>query len=71
MTTVGQDILRISHNTSDEVYRIKFLSAELIELVRNLKNPDTRLKLIAIERYEEASMWAVKAATAQKEVLPN
>ena len=73
MTTVGQDIMRVSRiiSASDDVYRIKMLTAELIEHIRNLKTPDMRLKLIAIERYEEASMWAVKAATAQKEVLPN
>jgi hypothetical protein len=64
--TVGETRVRISFNVaaSDVVAQIKHKSAELIDLCETLKTKDGRLASLAQTSYEEAAMWAVKAATA-------
>ena len=64
--TLGEMRIRTEFNPpkSSEVDLIKQKTAELIDLVDNLRLPDQRLKAIAMTTYEEAAMWAVKAATA-------
>lgn len=71
--SLGEFRVRTEFNPSntDEVSKIKALSAELINLISSIPDGSnynfdrTRLKDIAIERVEEASMWAVKASTAK------
>jgi hypothetical protein len=46
------------------VYEIKRKSAELIDMCEPLKSRDPRCAALAQTAYEEAAMWAVKAATA-------
>ena len=64
--TVGEQRVRTSFNPSqtDIVAQIKQKSAELINLCEELKAKDGRLASLAQTSYEEAAMWAVKAATA-------
>jgi len=64
--SAGQKRMRVSLNPqeSDEIYVIKKLTADLIDLCEGLKERDARLSSLAQTAYEEASMWAVKAATA-------
>ena len=64
--TIGEKRVRTSFNPSqvDVVAQIKQKSAELINLCEELKAKDPRLASIAQTSYEEAAMWAVKAATA-------
>ena len=64
--TVGEQRVRTSFNPSqtDAVALIKQKSAELINLCEELKAKDGRLASLAQTAYEEAAMWAVKAATA-------
>lgn len=64
--TVGEERVRINFNTSSEliVDELKLKTAELIDLCEALKDCDSRLASIAQTSYEEAAMWAVKAATA-------
>lgn len=64
--TVGEQRVRTSLNPSqtDTVALIKQKSAELINLCEELKAKDGRLASLAQTSYEEAAMWAVKAATA-------
>jgi hypothetical protein len=79
--TIGEDRVRIKFNPSDNslVAQIKQKSAELIDLceqhkeVRAQPAPLTavqgeinRLWSLAQTHYEDASMWAVKACTAEK-----
>jgi hypothetical protein len=69
----GEDRVRTKFNPSANglVDQIKQKSAELIDLCESIKPvPDTdagmeKLRLIAMAQtsYEEAAMWAVKAAT--------
>lgn len=69
--TIGEIRVRIEFNPaqSDTVSQIKQKSAELINLVASLEkegncSPEmARLKAVAMTTYEEAAMWAVKAAT--------
>lgn len=63
--TVGEQRVRTSFNPSqtDTVAQIKQKTAELIDLCEGLKAKDGRLASLAQTAYEEASMWAVKAAT--------
>lgn len=53
-----------SPSQTDEVAQIKQKTAELINMCESLKEKDPRLASIAQTIYEEAAMWAVKAATA-------
>ena len=69
--TLGEVRVRTDFNVSGSttVDEIKQKSAELINLVDNLLSPPNpseagRLKSLAMTAYEEAAMWAVKAATA-------
>lgn len=70
--TLGEARVRTSFNPSNNsiVDQIKQKSAELIDLVGTIPDGSEapreagRLKALAMTSYEEASMWAVKAATA-------
>ena len=64
--TIGEQRVRTEFNPSqnDIVSQIKQKSADLINLCEELKAKDGRLASIAQTSYEEAAMWAVKAATA-------
>ena len=64
--TVGEQRVRTSFSPSQTgtVALIKQKSAELINLCEELKAKDGRLASLAQTSYEEAAMWAVKAATA-------
>jgi hypothetical protein len=64
--SVGEKRVRADFNVSGSsvVDEIKKKSAELINLCEGLKDKDGRLASLAQTAYEEAAMWAVKAATA-------
>ena len=64
--TVGEQRVRTTFNpsASSDVEIIKNKTAELIDLCDALKSKDGRLASLAQTSYEEAAMWAVKAATA-------
>ena len=64
--TVGEQRVRTSYNPSqtDTGAVTKQKRAELINLCEELKVKDGRLASLAQTAYEEAAMWAVKAATA-------
>jgi hypothetical protein len=76
--TIGEDRVRIKFNPSDMslVSTIKQKSAELIDLCEQSKEPvgskmlkdseTNRLWSLAQTHYEDAAMWAVKAATSEK-----
>jgi len=66
MTSVGEKRVRVEFNPSANgmVDQIKQKSAELINLCEELKAKDPRLASLAQTAFEEAAMWAVKAATA-------
>lgn len=68
--TIGEDRVRIKFNPSADglVNQIKQKSAELIDLCsREVANPEEgRLWALAMTHYEDAAMWAVKAATTGK-----
>lgn len=69
MATVGELRVRVSFNpsASNTVDRIKQDTARLIDLLEELKSTnDGRLCAVAQTAYEEAAMWAVKAATGGK-----
>lgn len=65
--TFGEKRVRAGFNPSesDVVADIKSRTADLIDLCEKLKmsNADMRLCSLAQTAYEEAAMWAVKAAT--------
>lgn len=66
--TLGEQRVRTKFNPSetDIVSQIKQKSAELIDMCEDLKRAghDIRLVSIAQTEYENAAMWAVKAATS-------
>jgi hypothetical protein len=64
--SIGEDRVRVKFNPSAEgdVDQIKQQTARLIDLCEELKAKDPRLASLAQTSYEEAAMWAVKAATA-------
>jgi hypothetical protein len=64
--SIGEDRVRTKFNPSNDsvVEQIKQKSAELIDLCETLKAKDARLASLAQTHYEDAAMWAVKAATA-------
>jgi hypothetical protein len=68
MATVGEERVRVAFNPSadDKVSVLKSRTAVLINLVEDLKALDPRCAALAQTAYEEACMWAVKAATAGK-----
>ena len=63
--TIGETRVRVSFNpaASGVVDAIKQQTATLIDLCETLKVKDPRLAALAQTSYEEAAMWAVKAAT--------
>ena len=64
--TLGEVRVRTDFNVSGSsvVDEIKQKSAELINICETLKDKDGRLASLAQTTFEEAAMWAVKAATA-------
>jgi hypothetical protein len=64
--SLGEDRVRTKFNPSADgvVDKIKQKTAELIDLCETIKNKDQRLIALAQTHYEDAAMWAVKAATA-------
>lgn len=64
--SLGEQRVRTNFNVTgdDTVTRIKHETAHLIDLCEVLKEKDPRLASLAQTAYEEAVMWAVKAATA-------
>ena len=67
-TTLGYSRVRLGFNPSNNplVDKIKTNTGNLIDLCETLKKPGEvgRLAALAQTAYEEAAMWAVKAATA-------
>jgi hypothetical protein len=65
-TTMGEFRVRTQFNpaANSVVDQLKQKTAELIDLCESLKSQDARLASLAQTAYEEAAMWAVKAATA-------
>jgi hypothetical protein len=63
--SIGEDRVRTKFNPSKDgiVDIIKQKTAELIDACEALKEKDPRLASLAQTAYEEAAMWAVKAAT--------
>lgn len=69
--SLGTDRVRLKFNPSDlsDVQLIKEKSAELIDLCEKLRHQGSadgehqRLWSLAQTHYEDAAMWAVKAAT--------
>lgn len=64
--SIGEQRVRTEFNPSKDgiVDQIKQKTAELINLCEDLKAKDGRLASLAQTGYEDAAMWAVKAATA-------
>ena len=64
--TIGENRVRVDFNPSQnrDVTEIKERTADLINICEGLKGKDARLAALAQTAYEEAAMWAVKAATA-------
>jgi hypothetical protein len=66
--SIGARRVRESFNPSKDnvVDKIKRYTADLIDICEELKPLDARLASLAQTAYEEAAMWAVKAATTLK-----
>lgn len=62
--TIGDDRIRVDFNPSGDtlVKEIKRVTAILIDICEELKEKAPRLVALAQTAYEEAAMWAVKAA---------
>ena len=67
MASIGAERVRLNFNPSQDnvVDKIKTLTSNLIDVCEDLKQLDPRLASLAQTAYEEAAMWAVKAATTQ------
>ena len=65
--SVGENRIRVKFNPSADgvVDQSKQQTARLIDLCEGLKAKDPRLASLAQTAFEEAAMWAVKAATAE------
>lgn len=73
VATLGEKRVRVGFNPSgeDRVSEIKLLTAKLIDISHTLQKEaidandmeHARVAAIAMTSYEEAAMWAVKAAT--------
>ena len=63
--TIGEERVRVRFNPeeSGNVQLIKQKTAELIDLCEEFKSLNPRIAAIAQTTYEDAAMWAVKAAT--------
>ncbi len=68
--TIGEDRVRIKFNPSEDkgVDHLKMATAHLIDACEDYKKSgeQARCAALAQTKYEEAAMWAVKAATAGK-----
>lgn len=66
--SLGAHRVRESFNPSGTsmVDKIKRHTADLIDLCEELKEHEPRLAALAQTAYEEAAMWAVKAATVTR-----
>ncbi len=66
LKTLGEARVRTEFNVTNNstIDLIKQKSAELINICETLKEKDGRLASLAQTSFEEAAMWAVKAATA-------
>jgi len=68
MPTLGEQRVRLDFNPSEDtrVDVFKQLTAQLIDHCELMKSQgrDARLCALAQTAYEEAAMWAVKAATS-------
>lgn len=66
--SIGAQRVREDFNPSNDnvVTKIKRYTADLIDLCEDLKPLAPRLAALAQTAYEEAAMWAVKAATTKK-----
>lgn len=69
--TIGEDRVRVKFNPSNmsDVDQLKQKSAELIDILDGMRQTaksgeQARLISLAQTAYEEAAMWAVKAATS-------
>jgi len=66
--TMGEERVRLSFNPSEDpgVKHIKMATAALIDACEDYKKNGDQARLAALAQtaYEEAAMWAVKAATA-------
>jgi hypothetical protein len=64
--SIGEQRVRTEFNPSKDgiVDQIKQKTAELINMCEDLKSKDPRLASLAQTAFEDAAMWAVKAATA-------
>lgn len=64
--TLGEARVRTEFNVTNNstIDLINQKSAELINICETLKEKDGRLASLAQTSFEEAAMWAVKAATA-------
>ena len=64
--SIGEQRVRAEFNPSKDgiVDQIKQKTAELINMCEDLKSKDPRLASLAQTAFEDAAMWAVKAATA-------
>lgn len=69
MQTVGEQRVRTAVNADSDaqVAAIKAVTAKMIDICESLKSKDARLATLAQTAYEQAAMWAVKAATANPE----
>lgn len=63
--TFGENLVRVDFNvgSNEEVYKIKHLFAEAINLVKEIDYKDARLAELAITNLETACMYAVKLST--------
>ena len=66
--SLGEQRVRVEFNPSKDglVDQLKQKTAELINLVNSIEQKNSehgRVKSLAMTSYEEAAMWAVKAAT--------
>jgi hypothetical protein len=66
--SIGTERVRAGFNPSQDnvVDKLKQLTADLIDICEELKPLEPRLASLAQTSYEEAAMWAVKAATTKK-----
>jgi hypothetical protein len=66
--SLGEQLVRTEFNpaANSTVDVIKQKTAELINLCEDLWRQDARSADYAIQAYENAAMWAVKAATAER-----
>jgi len=67
--SLGEDRVRVKFNPSDNslVSQIKQQTASLIDLCASqsdVRGESARLWALAMTHYEDAAMWAVKAATS-------